>query len=390
MSNKQILNLIAYITLTIAFLSATQVYIPLEENTGYILLFGWDVMFLVNIALKQFRANDTFKQFEISFNFKFNFLSKVIIYGYTLFLVFTGLTKAEYLSSNIQTFINGLSAISIFYFLGEDSFKISGAAIVTTYLSEVFAKIMTVGVLSGSLEFHDMAFSAGYIVIFIMLAQNKWTIKTLYVDIIAAIVILLAGKRIGIASLFACIIWAIISKLFHKRKEKYYIFATGIVLCVFFNLFVSLTLSPNWIAIAQTLPFNMQGRDYYYAIMRDYAWFGVNFLGLGRNACSYIISHLYKYFSVGNIHSDILRMYCENGLWLFEYWLISYIIIMPQYVYKKISYRSATFVMVCTMYTFMVYLTDNTELYLMNNYFYFLVMILFLYKDQKGSLGIIR
>ena len=78
------------------------------------------------------------------------------------------------------------------------------------------------------------------------------------------------------------------------------------------------------------------------------------FYGLGRNACQVILKEDFPYFRVGNVHSDILRMYVESGFWMFSVWLIYYLIIMPKYIERKIGTKSSKFVMAVTLYTFIV------------------------------------
>ena len=46
---------------------------------------------------------------------------------------------------------------------------------------------------------------------------------------------------------------------------------------------------------------------------------------------------------------------------------------MPKAIDKKYGYRAMEFFLLCTVYTFVVYATDNTELYLVNQYFYMLM-----------------
>lgn len=70
---------------------------------------------------------------------------------------------------------------------------------------------------------------------------------------------------------------------------------------------------------------------------------------------------------------------------MFSVWLIYYLIIMPKYIERKIGTKSSKFVMAVTLYTFIVYMTDNTELYLMNQFFYILTLLLFMNRELKGE-----
>lgn len=170
-----------------------------------------------------------------------------------------------------------------------------------------------------------------------------------------------------------------------EKNQKCLITITGVVMMLVCYLLVYLVLNPDWNLIASNLNIDLAGRNYYYAAMQNYAHFGTDFIGLGRNACQVILKEDFPYFRVGNVHSDILRMYVESGFWMFSVWLIYYLIIMPKYIERKIGTKSSKFVMAVTLYTFIVYMTDNTELYLMNQFFYILTLLLFMNRELKGE-----
>ncbi len=59
--------------------------------------------------------------------------------------------------------------------------------------------------------------------------------------------------------------------------------------------------------------------------------------------------------------------------------------LQQKYIERKIGTKSSKFVMAVTLYTFIVYMTDNTELYLMNQFFYILTLLLFMNRELKGE-----
>ena len=297
------------------------------------------------------------------------------------FLIFSGMTNKEYFSSNIQTFINGLSAIALFYFLGQDSLRISVYALVMSY---IFLFLRSILIVHSSLEFHDLAFSVGYIVLFFLNVRKKWRLRIVVIDICVLIMILLAGKRIGMVALMVSILWMIICNKLNESFQKKFVLITGGMLLGISLLFVNITLRPDWMKLVVALNINTSGRNYYYAAMADYAHFGIDFMGLGRNACQVIMSKDLSYFHVGNIHSDILRMYIEDGFLLFIIWLLFYLIIVPILSSKQFKKKTVCYIMTATLYTFIVYFTDNTELYLMNQFFYVLTILVYIYRDKCG------
>lgn len=383
MSNKIIYKGLLLATLVIAFISTIDNgYFVISTNAGYFVLAFWIMFAAFSYAYSGFRMPDYNKKSTIDFGIKFAFWPKVIIYMYTLFLIFSGLTEKRFLSSNIQTFINGLAAIAIFYFFKEKGFYLSTYAVIITYFIELLCMVIQ-GNITFHLEFHDLAFSVGYIVLFIAMTRKKWTMRILFTDIAVFGMIMLAGKRIGIAALLISIVWMFFASKIGEQLKKKYILVTGIALIIFFTLFVSMALNPIWMTWADSLGINWSGRDYYYSAMQKYAEFSPTFLGLGRNACSTIITEDFPYFQIGNIHSDILRMYIECGFFLFYIWMFFYLIYIPRHVCSKYGEKSAIYIMAATIYTFLVYLTDNTELYLMNQFFYLLTCLSIVYKEQN-------
>ena len=305
----------------------------------------------------------------------------MVIYIYTVILILLGLTDKEYFSSNLQTFINGLTAIAVFYIFGNKALKVSIYAVIAAYLILLLKCLFS----GNSLEFNDLAFSVGYIVIYMINVRKKWRLKVLFVDLIILIMILLAGKRIGIFALIIAILWLKISSKFDKKMYKNIMIISATLISTIALIFIAFALSPQWMEQIDSLGINLSGRDYYYSVMSDHAHFGIDFIGLGRNACQYIISHEYQYFHIGNIHSDILRMYIECGMVLFIIWLGYYFYIEPFIILKSYGTKAACFLFSITIYTFIVYFTDNTELYLMNNYFYILTFLTFLYMEKSNS-----
>ena len=60
------------------------------------------------------------------------------------------------------------------------------------------------------------------------------------------------------------------------------------------------------------------------------------FLGYGRNAMNIMFSEEYSYMRVGNIHSDILRMYMETGFVLFVLWVFNYFIYFLPHIFYNL------------------------------------------------------
>lgn len=151
-------------------------------------------------------------------------------------------------------------------------------------------------------------------------------------------------------------------------------------------LFLQFTMNPGIREIASALSVGMSGREYYYEALQPYVRNEITFLGLGRNAVQVIMTEDFPWFQVGNVHSDIFRMYAECGFILFSLWLLWYLVIMVRSAIRKFGLPVGEFVFLLTVYTFIVYFTDNTELYLMNQYFYILAMLIFSYEAKSRGI----
>lgn len=383
-SNRFILKIIISSCLIFSFMTTSGMIPFMNQSNGYYGIIPIIIMALFKWSLNNFKVRNNEKRDVLQFGFIYSVVPKVVIYGYTLYIILSGISEKRYLSSNIQTFINGVSAIAAFYLLEEDIFQVSSYSLIIGYIIGISIRIFRGDLFSGGFEYHDLAFAVGYLVIYIALITRKWTLRSLVIDLLVLIMILLAGKRIGIFALIFSFLMMFIFNRKTDEKQKNIIIISGVIGLIVCFLFVHLTLRVDWLAISKTIGFDLSGRGYYYAIMSQFAHFGPDYLGLGRNACQVIFTEDFKYFKVSNLHSDILRMYVECGFWLFGMWCLFYLIIMPLWIYKKYGSKSAKFVMIVTIYTFIVYSTDNIELYLISQFFYVLTVLLFLHREKKG------
>ena len=105
------------------------------------------------------------------------------------------------------------------------------------------------------------------------------------------------------------------------------------------------------------------GRDYNYRAIMDYAQFKPSFLGIGRNVVTQLLNTELSYLHVGGVHSDIIKMYVENGFILFGGWLAYYLVYLKNVYKKHYSEKSVILYFEIIIYMFTLYLTDNVEIY---------------------------
>ena len=76
------------------------------------------------------------------------------------------------------------------------------------------------------------------------------------------------------------------------------------------------------------LGINSMGRNYYYKAVLGYSTFSPSFLGIGRNMIAELFQTDLSYLKVGGVHSDIIKMYVENGFVMFGLWLWYHLVFM--------------------------------------------------------------
>lgn len=304
-----------------------------------------------------------------------NFGSQVAVYVYTVLLVVFGVTETRFLSTNIMTFINGLSAASILYLFGKRGVTASIAAICAAWVISAVRALIAPEFEEfwKNFELHDMSFGAGYILLYYLFVHTKWDWYHRICCGVVAAIIAAAFKRIGIAALTVTVVlWVVLRYLKPDKRRKVIAIGslTAVAACY---LFVAFIVEGWFIEILGVLGINPMGRNYYYGALAERCTMSPLFLGLGRNAAATLFSTDWAFMRVGNVHSDLFRMYAECGFVVFGAWLLVYWWFLPRAIEKKFGYQAFEFFVLCTVYTFVVYATDNTELYLINQYFYMLM-----------------
>ncbi len=382
---KDWVQILLIISLSISFWNDINVY-PISKVITYGLMIVWICLAIIKLFLNIFdydQYRDLLRRF-----FACNFLIKLFIYIYTICLIVFGVSQSRFFSTNMETFINAISAIAIVYLFGKNSLKCSVSAICLTFFS---ALVVTIGIYKldfyKKLEFHDIAFSGGYILLYLFFASKRWILKNKIYILSISLMILLAFKRIGIAALIITILYYIIIEQFNeKTKRKLIYISGGIAICISY-IYVYLVISGKFVNVIDIIGDFTSGRYYYYQIVQELCDFDIRYLGMGRNAMAVMFSQEYSYFHVGNLHSDILRMYAECGFVVFGLWLCNYFFLFPRCIENRFGFKAFELFFICTIYNFLIYFTDNTELYIANQYFYILIPAYYALKVKGAFRG---
>lgn len=341
---------------------------------------AWAALALLKLAANGFR----FKHGETSaggFFLKMYLTPQIAVHLYTVLLMVFGVVEWKYLRTNATSYVPTLLATLSIYLFGVKALRYNCAAIVLAWFASVTGSVilegpgiiwdaiyqayfnLTAGV-RNYLELHDMVLAIGYLICFYCISNEKWTTRNLWFCFMAVTIMALGMKRISVAGIAVVILFHLVLRLCGE-KMRYQVCrvcgVAGIILCYGF---VFLMASGDWFFnFAAEHGINLMGRNYYFKDIMKYAEFSITFPGIGRSVVAQLLQGELSYLRVGGIHSDILKMYVENGFIVFGLWLWYYLIQIPKMYQKRFGYKPAVLYFTLIIYTFILYLTDNTENY---------------------------
>lgn len=338
----------------------------------------WICIALLKLSINNFRYKGIYKK-DFPLFIKIYLLPHVIIHLYTIILMCLGKVNWEYFTTNMTVYIPTLLAVFSIYLFGLKSFKYNCIALIISWTFSVVYSVITVGfrifpdaILQGYfgvpvvnyLEFHDLVLATGYIIIFYMCSRNKIVKRDFLVFFSVIVVMLLGIKRISVFAVILILIFWWVLRLYKIRTRYKLCIITGVIFFFICYAYIFLIYSGDSIyEFLEHYRINMSGRRYYYSAIMDLIEFKPTFMGLGRNSVARILVDDFSYLHVGGVHSDIIKMYAENGFILFGLWLWYYLIFLTKTYKKHYGYTSAVLYFLITIYSFILYLTDNIEIY---------------------------
>lgn len=380
-------DVIYILSLIVMFMSMTLKNI--SQNIGFGLMACFILCACVLFLREDGRIREK-KKSKIIFTFlKYNLIIKIIMHVYTIVLVLLNLTESRFLSTNFITYVNAMSACAMFYLLGERIWKDSILALIFSWIICILIQIATYGAqFVQYVEFNDLSYAAGYVFLYYVLFEKKWYYSTINRCLFAILIIIVAGKRIGIAGLILIVAFHYVFSMIKSeniRRKIITIISWSVIigLYLFVYLVVSGVLFDFIEKMSDTPELFLMGRNYYWAALAEWCEFDVSFIGYGRNASATLFTTDYAYMRVGNVHSDILKVYMESGFILFGIWLINYMRSFVKGIERKFGYDAMYVFFIMNLYTFFVYITDNTDTYFITQYFYMMVPMMHCYRKEK-------
>lgn len=342
--------------------------------------------------------------------FKMYFIPPLLIHLYTIALMLIGIVDSAYFSTNISMYIPILLALSSVHMFKENAFKYNLIALIFSWLLSILSSIASKGIniipyaimqgyfgISNSewginknyFELHDLILSLGCVLVYFIYYKNvkeKLSKKQIYIILLILIILALGIKRITILGVLIAFVFIKCIKHISKEKKIKACKLIGIMILIVCYIYIYILFNSNVLyEFCAKHNINLMGRDYYYDAIVTQGKFSVNFLGLGRNSVTKILTEQYEYLHVGGVHSDILKSYMENGFVVFGLWLWYYLIKITKTYAKKFDILSAVLYFSLTIYTFALYFTDNVENYFIYQIFYIVIPSTYAIKQQKSK-----
>ena len=146
-----------------------------------------------------------------------------------------------------------------------------------------------------------------------------------------------------------------------KEQKSQAVLAFSVALSAAGLLYIWSIFSGTLDALAEVVRIDSMGRLEIYDTMKEYCSFSLGYLGKGLGFVSYMIGRGLidvGYEFAGDIHNDMFRQFIELGMIGFCLWSLSYFVFRVK-VLSKIDVWCGRFTLVCSIYCFVCYLTEN-------------------------------
>lgn len=356
--------------------------------------------FWIIIALLNFLING--RTFKSKLGSDFKWLIKlyltphIVIHLYTIILMIVGKVDWNYFTSNVTVYIPTLLSIVSIYLFGTKAFEYTFIALIASWLLSVISSMLmkgpaiflhailqayinpndtTGGLIVNYLELHDLVLAIGYILVFYVFSSSKLLTKKKFITLTSTLLVIGLGmKRVTLVALVLVLIFhALTRTLSDYKRYKLCLLAGWFAFIVCYLFIFVLSKGNEFYDFVANHGINVMGRNYYYQAIMRYAEFRPTFIGIGRNVVTRILNNELSYLKVGGVHSDIIKMYVENGFIMFGLWLWYYLIYVTKQYRKRYGNSEAILYFSLVIYTFTLYLTDNIEVYFICQIFSILI-----------------
>ena len=172
---------------------------------------------------------------------------------------------------------------------------------------------------------------------------------------------LFAEKRIAIVAMAAALFVMGLMWIFRQSK-KLALIIWGMVSAASYG-YIYLIYSGILDAFCWGANINTNGRVEMYSRMAQEAEFSLGYFGKGLGMVEQLLEH-WNILTYVNLHNDLLKFYVELGFIGFFVYLLSYGI-MLYVAEKKFGESKMSFLLVLSVYTMVMFMTDNVSIYML-------------------------
>ena len=339
----------------------------------------WVAVAGIRLLQKKHRA-DTALMKNLGFFLCVYLIPHVIIHLYTVVLMLLGKVEWKYLTSNATVYLPVLIVLSAVYLFGWKALRYTLIAIIGAFVLSMVSSVILIGphiipdaiiqayfdqnVAKNYLELHDIVLAIGYIMVYYLYRGRRLERRDIAFLVCAVSIGVLGMKRIVVLAILACLAFAALVYILPK-KARYPVCIIGgfgiLVGC--FGFLWLMSQGDLFFNLMEKFHINTMGRIYYYRDVMALADFHILYPGLGRNVVTQLLTTEMSYLRVAGVHSDIIKMYVENGFVMYGLWSAYHLLAVPAMLRKRFGDKAAVMGFAVTMYSFLLYLTDNIEIY---------------------------
>lgn len=301
----------------------------------------------------------------------------IIIQLYSVIVIMIRVGKLDYFSYGASTFLAIILAYTVLILFKRQSLQICFLVIFLSwfvvFIKEFFVhgfSIITNAIAQGwlgrsvvnVLESHELVLAAVYYWCVFLFIKGKEKKRTFFLTVLMFLMCFLGVKRIGmIAIIITTVVFLLFKnlKIGKKKRMLHFLGICGILVCLFYLFFIYNTHLFN--EFLSKYGIDTMARNIFYEYICSKVKLSFSFMGLGRGSVMALMKQQYSGYLY--VHSDILRMYIELGFPLFIFWLYYYFVFITNYIRKEFGIDSSIAYFICIVFTFVLYLTDNTESY---------------------------
>lgn len=255
-----------------------------------------------------------------------------------------------------------------------------------------YDEVWSVSMMIASIEMHDLTFALGFIVIYLFEFINEFhptkkeKKKYIWAILVTIAFIYIGYKRIQLLALLAIIGASFLIRGKTKRGIRQWTIIVLVVEIVILYGYIWIIDSGVLNNLLILFELNSRGRIEAYNAMSNLFTFSPFYIGRGKESGVRLKEALY-----GNTvllgHSDVLYAFIDFGFWGFGVWIFYCFYFVTQKLNRIYGNKEARMWLLCTIYAFVTYLTDNTLTYFAFQTMYFAVMFSYIYlikiKNEK-------